>query len=632
MEQYNGILCATLEDLQNIGMKVDTIRRMAGRGTIERVRRGCRGCTALYSVNSLPYEVRQELYRQQGNPQEESGDSAFIKSLSLDGDAVKYYFDFRFDDGTHLYEQDQIKYANTASLLNAMIKWRAESDALRSRLDKKPLSLTQIMNFMAGELEKLSNKGEFTPHNLPASSRSLRRRYEAYVEAREQSKSEGYQALLYKGYRNSNNKKVFSEEQNDIMLRLLSHGNNLDNVQIANLYNSIGETQGWKKIVPRTVSSFREKMSFSTSGGQKGATEFRNTRTMQIKRTRPTAPFYYWTLDGWDVELLYQYSKNGVTYFNGRLVLEVILDPFNNYPIGYAIGEIENKDLIKSALRNAVKHSEELFGVMVRPHQLQSDHFGMKGLRPLYEDLAKYFTPARVKNAKSKVVEPYFKHLNKTYCQMCSNWSGHGVKAKRQPNVERLNKIKKDFPTKEALIEAIHRMMAIERGQKVQQFMEAWEGVPAERKLTMSRELYLAHFGETTGRLNTLSHNGLNATLLGKLRNYDCFDLRMREHSHLKWELRYDPENLSEVLAVSEDSSQRFVLQEKYVQPMAIVERTEEDVKALQRVNDFNKAMEQTVVKRLALAEERTEHLILPQHQGLLGRLMITEKRKTWRQ
>ncbi len=270
MEQYKGILCATLEDLQNVGMKRDTIRRMAGRKTIDQVRRGCRGCTALYSVNSLPYEVKQELFRQQGNPQEDTGESAFAKNISLDADAVKYYFDFHFDDGRGLKDDDQVKYANTASILNAMIEGRKESDALRIRLGKKELSLNAIMNFMEGEVKKLISREHFTPHNLPASSRSLRRRYEAYVEAREQDKNEGYQSLLYKGYQNTNNKKVMSEEQEAFMLRLLAHPNNLDNAQIAEIYNEVAKKNQWKSITSRTVGVWRERLQLTAFAGQKG--------------------------------------------------------------------------------------------------------------------------------------------------------------------------------------------------------------------------------------------------------------------------------------------------------------------------------------------------------------------------
>ena len=48
---------------------------------------------------------------------------------------------------------------------------------------------------------------------------------------------------------------------------------------------------------------------------------------------------------------------------------------------------------------------------------------------PFYEAMTKYYTPAALGNAKSKIVEPYFKRLNVEYCQKQANWSGFGITA-----------------------------------------------------------------------------------------------------------------------------------------------------------------------------------------------------------
>jgi hypothetical protein len=80
---------------------------------------------------------------------------------------------------------------------------------------------------------------------------------------------------------------------------------------------------------------------------------------------------------------------------------------------------------------------------------MQCDHYGIKAMTPLYLAMSDKLTPARVKNAKAKVVEPYFGYLNKTYCKRCNNWSGYGVTTdpKRQPNSEALNILLVYFPT-----------------------------------------------------------------------------------------------------------------------------------------------------------------------------------------
>ena len=67
--------------------------------------------------------------------------------------------------------------------------------------------------------------------------------------------------------------------------------------------------------------------------------------SMQVKREAPKFPTYFWTLDGWTVELLYQDKDR----YDNRLVMVVVLDAMNKYPVGYAIGERENAELIRQA-------------------------------------------------------------------------------------------------------------------------------------------------------------------------------------------------------------------------------------------------------------------------------------------
>ena len=86
-------------------------------------------------------------------------------------------------------------------------------------------------------------------------------------------------------------------------------------------------------------------------------------------------PMLYWTVDGWDVELVYQKTTinekgHKVTTYHNRLNAVMVLDPHTKYIIGYAIDENENPNLIRMALRNALTHTEELFGAMYKPHQL----------------------------------------------------------------------------------------------------------------------------------------------------------------------------------------------------------------------------------------------------------------------
>ena len=150
----------------------------------------------------------------------------------------------------------------------------------------------------------------------------------------------------------------------------------------------------WKQITASSVGVWRDKLDIITHPGRRGGTDFMNNKAMQVKRSKPTSPLYYWTMDGWDAELLYQKNENGRTTYHNRLTVVVVLDPCVNYPIGFSIGTHETPELIKAALRNAVNHTAELFGQRYRTHQLQSDHYAMKALTPLYEGCLLYTSPS----------------------------------------------------------------------------------------------------------------------------------------------------------------------------------------------------------------------------------------------
>ena len=174
--------------------------------------------------------------------------------------------------------------------------------------------------------------------------------------------------------------------------------------------------------------------------------------------------------------------------------------------------------------------------------------------------------------------------------------------------------------------EQITRIIMQERHTKLEQLRAMMEYLPAERRLPLSREQFLLNFGAETGFKNAIEGGGLRPTLLGVKRDYDCFDIRFREHAGTRWTVKYDPDNLGEVLAVNEDGTLRFMLQEKYVQPMALADRKEGDHEQLQRVNEFNKQLEGHVTTQLALKYEAGAEAIreLPQ-ADTLHRLLLCD-------
>ena len=102
---------------------------------------------------------------------------------------------------------------------------------------------------------------------------------------------------------------------------------------------------------------------------------------------------------------------------------------------------------------------------------------------------------------------------------------------------------------------------------------------------------------------------GLRPTIGGIRRDYDCFDIKFREHAHVRWAVKYDPDNLDRVLAINEDGTLRFLLERKHVQPMALVDRREGDAEQLARVNDYNKRLKSEITDFLAEANDTVHQL-----------------------
>ena len=596
------------------------------RGKLQQVRRACYGTPALFAVESLPLKYRTEVYRRYPDLQEKADSKPFMDTIIPDGMAMQFYAEYVLSDGRHLPPEKQAEYSNNCAIMNAFRHCIEASNSHRLRQSDPKLNKTDFWRKAAAALPRLADR---FPHSLPESERRLQRKFNDYLR-------DGYVCFISKKFQNTNAAKVDDDIKESVLVQLIGHHNNLDNMAIANLYNAVANQQGWKPITASAVAVWRDKLDLVTAAGRLGATNFRNTKSMQVKRKRPTAPFLMWTLDGWDVELLYQDTKTdskgrSVTSYCNRLTLEVVLDPCCNYPIGYAIGTHETPELIAEALRNAAKHSEELFGVMLRANQIQCDHYALKAMTPLYNVMGAKLTPARVKNAKTKVIEPYFSYLNKKYGKLFNNWSGYGITTdpSKQPNSEALNMHRHSFPDETGVREQIEKIIQMERQRKVERFRKMMDNLPAERRLPLSREQYLLHFGAETGYKNAIEGSGLRPTLLGMKRDYDCFDMRFRQYAGTRWTVKYDPDNLHEVLAVSEDGTLHFMLTEKYVQPMALADRKEGDAAELQRVQDFNRQMEQYITDRRALAYEKTEQLISgnPQLDNILGRLLICDSR-----
>ena len=591
--------------------------------TEKQLRRSSLGLDALIEFNSLSQEWRDRITVKFGNPEAQIKQSWFSKHYIADKDAFEFYVAYRYgaNNDKKLKLELVEKYTYNASVLNTVIKVKNNRKAYAKALGGVSINIWE-------SLSKDVNAFRDVPHDLPTKPDTLRHKVTRF-------KKESYMALISGKLKLKNAQKVKEKEQFALLEELLNKHTNLDNVFIAYTYNLVASRMGWEQITAGTVANIKADRKLETFAGRQGKKGLKTTMLMQHKRFAPTSAMKYWTLDGWDVELLYQaqtINKNGhkVTTYHNRLTMVVVLDPFNKYPIGYAIGERETPKLIKTAIQNAVIHTKDLFGSYLQPHELQSDNYQIKHMRPYYQKASPNFNPAGVGNSQAKVIEPWFNYFNKKRCRIYDNWSGFNTNtgSKNQPNAEVMNKLKKNFPTREGLENQIHYIMNQERQEKVKEYVQSFKNTSDEFRHIMSEESFLLNLGHVT-ELNTLRGDGLRVSINSEYRWFDSFDINFRKHASEKWEVRYLENDINKAIAVSESETYRFPVIEKYVGSMALADRTEEDEIQRKKIGDFNRATTNYIKTNRIEQAEIVENLFAlnPQLNDVTAKHLLTDSR-----
>ena len=590
MERVNGVLCATKEELVGAALITERyLKELVNRKTLQIVVRGCRGRQAQYAVDTLPEKYKAEVYKRFDIPPMDRVKSLLEQLIRPLPEAVSYYHSYRLADGRCLPSDKIAQYTAEAQILEAVSAYKQEHYSKRGKAGRRPMGKGELYGWLADMIQALPQ--EEYPHKLPKSR--LQEKHEAYQH-------DGYESLIHKGYQNQNASKTGGDEQSALLLMLLGQKNSLSNSQVARLYNETARRLGWEELTASAVGKIAKTNHLLIDAGRKGQTEYRARVHTAIRRTKPTRAMSYWVHDGWTVELYYQQTttdKRGTTktVYDCRLVVVVILDASCSYPIGYAIGERECPQLIAQALRNAAHHTKELFGVMCHPREMQYDHYQIGALSPLYKAMSNKLSPARAKNARAKLIEPYFSRLNKTYCQLLPNWSGYGVSSKsgKGTNKDALNALRHNTPTRAEVEGQIHTIIAQERALKYEEYLSLFDGDVTD--IQLERSLYLEYWGETSGRFVGQSIYGLATTIYGEQLYYESFEQGFKAQAHQRWQVYYDPSDLTSVLAVSEDGRYKFLLERKHLQPMAIEDQRPEDVAHLDRVRTHQRKIEDWV-------------------------------------
>jgi hypothetical protein len=544
-----------------------------------------------------------------------------------------FYKTYRIDENdptSHLKATSQKEYVINASVLKAVKQYKEAHVIELAKLKQKAKKLYQFMTNEAQSFQNALHRITGNNHTLPASERAFRDVYDKFF-------SEGtinYAAIIHKGLRNNNANKKTDTVQEALLKKMLRHANNLNYEQVRKMYNEVASISDWKLLGRKTIENFAKAHKLEITGGRRGEVAFDNTLAMQHKRRDIAYPMLMWSIDGWDAELLYQKTElnakgHNVTSYHHRPTIVVVLDPYSRYPIGYAIGTHETPALIRTAIRNAINHTEELFGCRHRPQQVQSDKYGNGALKPFFEAAsAKQYTPAKVRNAKTKYVESYFNYINESYCQYLNNWSGHNVtaRAENQPNTEWKNKIRHSFPDYTGAVRQLETAIETERNKKRAAYLDGWNNLPDMYRAPINTEQYLYMLGEVKERTSRFRGDGLVFDIAGREFSYDTFDMSFRRYTHIDWQVRYDLESMDTVLACNTEGNIRFLLSEKYQEGATIAERTGDDFEQSRRIDAFNEEMKSLLMQETATEHEEINTLLAnPVYNDTLSKMLIID-------
>lgn len=635
MEYYNNILCISHAELtdgdpEDVNLLCRPIMSEANFKYYKKmkkfyvVNRACFGTPALVSYNSLPDRIKEKVVAKYGDPESNVEQYVLKNMVVRDLKAEYFYQRYTIDESGNEYLKPDIieLYTTNASVLNAVIRLTSDR-TLCIRSYGKPFS--RIWPETSHELNSIQDDLKC---KLPKNPLSLKRLTEKY-------KAEGYTALISAKFGNNNARKNKLAEQDALIVELIGDGRNIDDETVARLYNAVAIRMGWKTVGSSTIANYKKEHP-ECFAGRHGKKALANEKLMQVKRTTPTCPMYFWCVDGWDTELFYQSkATNGntgrsVTTYHNRPTVVAIVDPFNMYIIGYAIGTHESSALIRQAFRNAFEHVYELFGSYFRPWQVQTDNYGRGNLKSFYESCTRYYTPAAVGNAKAKPIEPFFNRFNRKYLRLYPNSSGYGVQSRRKIQVsdDWIEMHKRSFPDYEGCSNQLKQMIELDRKCKREDFIKQWNNMPQDKHLPFDKKDVLYAFGETAAP-RKLNWDGVRLQLDGQKFWYDCFDPEFRNYGHATFFLKYDPADMDQVMAIEnigtakepKEGSLRFMLQRKYEQPMALMDRKPGDMEELMRVRKFNEGMTDAIILKRKESGEIVRNLFEEHADKLQGTL-----------
>lgn len=597
-------LCIEYDEFVPVIVTNHAYDRAKARGTITVHGYGGHGRSVAIEYESMPDGYKEKIRAQYGDPYIYASRQPILDSVEHSVEAAQYYEGYVLPNGEYLPNSDTdprgksqinyvLRYRKAAEWMNMIIKLTADKQTLKRELN---LSMAEFWEVVT----ELIKANEIDLPNHPKRLKAKIKRYQ----------DEGYESLIdTHKFGNDHASKLTDEVCEAFLKKMLSLRNKHDDTVIAMEYNRWATENKRPTLTPAAVGYRRKQWRKILMLEREGMGNVTTKLSKVIKRSRPSAPLL---LVNSDDNVLDLYFRNGDNHWY-RPVLYVVMDAFNDYILGYAWGDSMSEDLAQKAYRNAHHHVRHLTGDAYCWQQIQVDRWHISPARSKkktafesYLETMATLTPAAIKNAQSKYIERAF---GTTWHQILkvlftTNYSGHNITAKSTLNRDNLKPVYfPDIDQADEMIEhfiwAMRKTHRKDSGKpRIVEWVESFQASDKSKKKLLSNVERLKIFGERHQFLNEVTTYGITPTLCGSKRYYEMSQQQIYQYVGRKFQVYYDPEDLSQVL-VTDEENVRFVVNEWREVPAALADYEPGDRARLEGLWSEKKALMPSIQKQI---------------------------------
>lgn len=619
MEYYNNIICVSYSELLEL-MPKNTLNSMLRRKNAECIHRGGgAGSKALVIYSTLPERYRKLYVEKYGDPNKLKAKAMIKEKITIDQKAREYYEHYMYVlKGEEKKLSDKLieEYTINASVIKELIRTVNEIKAYRHKLGG---SMANVWDSIFASSEKMRVRYN---HTLPSNSSRLREKINLY-------KKEGYASLVSGKVGNTNTLKITKEAADQIIALKRCKIPVYTDTQLFERYNEIAMDNGWKPL--RSLSGMKAWLSSPSIKqlwcdavyGEKYASQlFGRKHKTELPMRRDSL----WYGDGTKLNLYYL-DKDGKV--STTCVYEVI-DAYSEVLLGYFISDTENYEAQYHSYRMAIQISGH------KPYEIVCDNQGghkkldstgfLGKICEVHRNTAPY-------NAQSKTIESIFGRFQQQILHKDWRFTGQNITAKKdysRANIEFIEANKDNLYTLSELKvayaecrkewnESKHPATGVSR-------MEMYNSSQNEETQPVSIYDMIDIFWIRNDKPCTFTDKGLQVTINGQKRSYEVFSSPgcpdhawRRKHTYEKFEVAYDPYDLTSIRLYSIDASGRKRFErtaEPYmVIPRAIQDQKEGDAKFIRQEQAAN--LEDRIIRQEQAKAIEQAHGVSPEQNGL---------------